>query len=92
MELPESDKEAWGCISVVTPALHTHSPELGPQHWRKKKLGKALAERKTKKGDDSKEEKIQRSKENIYLILRFLPKGTDLARRMTIYFMLIITN
>lgn len=42
MELPESDKEARearGCISVVTPALHMPSPELGPQHWRKKKLG-----------------------------------------------------
>lgn len=39
MELPESDKEAQGCISVATPTLHMRSPELGPQHWRKKKLG-----------------------------------------------------
>lgn len=89
MELPESDKEARearGCISVVTPALHMPSPELGPQHWRKKKLGFKGASR------EKEEDKIQRNIQNIYLILHFLPKGSDVASRMIIYFMLIITN
>lgn len=76
-----------GALSQWEPCPVYAKPRVGSPALEKKEVGKGVVERKKKKvEEDSKEDKTQRNTENIYLILHFTPKGSDLASRITILF------